>query len=139
MVGVGTANAAVTKIAQNAAVKVEKDLAQKALTKGTIYPIVKKVAQILGVKMTKEMFAKGVGKFVPVLGGVVSGTLTYATFKPMSWRLKDHLEKLPTADVEFHREHKDNERTTVEPEFSVFEDYEDYANLEDYEFEFNFD
>lgn len=64
--------------------------------KGTIYPIVERVAQILGVKMTKEVFAKGIGKVVPFLGGFVSGALTFATFKPMSWRLKEHLEKLPT-------------------------------------------
>jgi hypothetical protein len=124
MFGVGTANAAVTKIAQSAAVKIEKDLAQKALTKGAIYPIVKKIAQVLGVKMTKEVFAKGVGKVIPVLGGFVSGALTYATFKPMSWRLKDHLEKLPTADVNFYRDFENMAYSNDEPDFSDFEDYE---------------
>lgn len=139
MVGVGTANTAVAILAQTAAAKVEKDLIRKALTKGTIYPIVKKIAQILGVKMTKEVFAKGVGKVVPVLGGVVSGALTYATFKPMSWRLKEHLEKLPMADVEFYRNYKDDETTTVEPDFSDFEDYDAFENYQDCEIKYNFD
>lgn len=53
MFGVSTANAAVTKIAQNAAIKVEKSLANKALTKGFIYPVVKQIAKLIGVKMTK--------------------------------------------------------------------------------------
>lgn len=145
MVGVGTANTAVATLARTAAVKVEKDLARKALTKGTIYPIVKKVAGILGVKMTKEVFAKGVGKFVPVLGGFVSGALTYATFKPMSWRLKDHLEKLPTADIEFNQDSIVNETATVEPDFSDFEDYEyceddeKFENYPDCEWDWEFD
>lgn len=103
MFGVNTANAAVTKIAQSAAVKVEKNLANKALTKTAIYPIVKKIAQALGYKMTKEIFAKGVSKAVPILGGIVSGTITYATFRPAANNLKKHLKELPMADVEFYK------------------------------------
>lgn len=103
MFGVNTANVVVAKLAQSAALKVEKSLANKALTKGVIYPIVKKIAGILGVKMTKEVFAKGIGKVIPVLGGAISGGLTYATFKPSAKRLEKHLRKLPTADVEFYK------------------------------------
>lgn len=110
MFGVNAANATVAKLAQSMALKVEKSLTNKALTKGVIYPIVKKVAGILGVKMTKEIFAKGVGKIVPLLGGVISGGLTYITFKPAAVNLKKHLKKLPTADVDFYKlEHNDNE------------------------------
>ncbi len=103
MFSVSAANAAVTKIAQSAALKVEKSLASKALTKGVVYPIVKRIAQILGYKMTKQVFAKFVGKIVPVVGGLISGSLTYATFKPAANNLKVHLKKLPTADVEFYK------------------------------------
>jgi hypothetical protein len=108
MFGVNTANAAITKIAQSAAVKVEKDLAEKALTKTLIYPIIKKIAQILGYQMTKEIFAKGVSKLVPVIGGVFSGLLTLATFNPAANNLKNHLNKLPMADVEFFKETHDD-------------------------------
>lgn len=99
MFGVNTANTAITKMAEVAAKNLEKKLINKALTNGVIYPIVKKIAAAIGVKMTKEIFAKGVSKVVPILGGVVSGALTYATFKPSALRLKHHLETLPTADV----------------------------------------
>lgn len=108
MFGVDTANSAITKIAQSAAVKVEKNLANKALSKTAIYPIVKKIAQILGYKMTKEIFAKGVSKLVPILGGVVSGTLSFTTFKPAANNLKNHLKNLPMADVEFYKQNHDD-------------------------------
>lgn len=102
MFGVNGASATITKISASAAQKASKNLASKALTKGTIYPIVKKIAQTLGVKMTKDIFAKGVSKIVPVIGGVVSGGLTYATFKPCANRLKDHLRTLKWCDVDYY-------------------------------------
>lgn len=68
---------------------------QQALTKGTIYPIVKKVATVLGVQMTKQIFAKSAAKIVPLVGAAVSGSLTFATFLPMSKRLRRHLASLP--------------------------------------------
>jgi len=91
MFGVQAASSAVTKIAAQLAANVPKQLVKQALTKGTIYPIVKQVAKQLGVKMTKEVFAKGVGKIIPVVGGVVSGGLTIAMFLPMANKLKKHL------------------------------------------------
>lgn len=103
MFGVNAANSAIAKLAKNAALQVEKRLANKALTKGVIYPLVKQIAKMLGIKMTKQVFAKSVSKLVPVLGGALSGGLTYATFKPSANRLKERLESLPTADVDFYR------------------------------------
>ena len=43
--------------------------------------------------MTKEIFAKGVSKAVPLIGGVVSGGITFATMRPMGQRLADTLDK----------------------------------------------
>ena len=103
MFGVNAANAAVSKIAKAAAISVEKQIAKKALTKGLIYPVVKRIAQILGVKMTKEIFAKGVAKVVPILGGALSGGLTYFTFKPAANNLKNRLKTLQPASVDFYK------------------------------------
>ena len=94
MVGVQFAQGGVTKASTMIAAQVVKTLPQKALTKGTIYPLVKKVAQLLGVQMTKKAFASGVAKAVPVLGAVFSGGLTLATFLPMSKKLQKHLASL---------------------------------------------
>ncbi|MFR9798695.1 hypothetical protein ACL02U_22785 [Streptomyces sp. MS06] len=91
MFGTQTANAAVGKVAEMMAKQVAKKLPQKALTKGVIYPVVKKVAAYVGAEMTKQTFAKSVSKAIPVVGAAVSGTLTFATYRPMAKRLKKHL------------------------------------------------
>lgn len=93
MFGAQSANAAVGKVAGMMAEQVAKKLPQKALTKGVIYPIVKKVAAYIGVQMTKQTFAKSVSKAIPVVGAAVSGTLTFATYRPMAKRLKKHLSE----------------------------------------------
>ena len=95
MSGVEAAKKVVTKLFGETAMKsVAKKIAAQALTKTWYYPIVKKIATMLGQRMTKDIFAKGVGKAVPILGGVVSGGLTLATFKPMAHRLQKHLSEM---------------------------------------------
>jgi hypothetical protein len=94
MFGVQLAQAGVAKVSTMIAGQVLKKLPQQALTKGAIYPVVKKVAAYLGIRLTKQLFAGGVAKIVPVLGAVLSGGLTLATFLPMSKRLQKHLASL---------------------------------------------
>lgn len=101
MFGTQSANVAVGKVAGMMSKQVAKKLPQKALTKGVIYPLVKKSAAYLGVQMTKQSFAKGVSKAIPVVGAVVSGGLTLATYLPMAKRLKKHLAGLPLADPSY--------------------------------------
>ena len=94
MMGVQYAQSGVTQVASMMAMQVERTLPQKAITKGSIYPIVKKVAQRLGVQMTRRLFASGVAKVIPVAGAVFSGGLTLATFLPMCKKLQKHLASL---------------------------------------------
>ena len=124
MFGVQSANSGVKIIAQAATQKVSKTLANKALTKTTIYPIVKKVAQALGLRMTKQIFADGVSKVVPVIGGVAAGGLTYATFKPNCLRLKHSFWNLNLCDVEFYEKVKSGEIEIV-PDDEIVEVSED--------------
>ena len=102
MFGVNGAASTITKISASAAQKASKNIAAKALTKGTLYPIVKKIAQALGVKMTKDIFARGVSKAIPIIGGIASGGLTYITYKPMAYKLKKHLATLKWCDVNYY-------------------------------------
>lgn len=92
MFGVANAKNGLLAIAKALGTGVEKQLVKKALTKGTIYPIVKSISKWFGVKMTKEVFAGFFKKAIPVVGGVVGGGLTYATFKPCCVKLKNVLE-----------------------------------------------
>ncbi len=100
MFGVNAAQAGVAQVSALIAKQVAKKLPQQALTKGAIYPVVKKVATLLGVQMTKQIFAKSAAKVVPLVGAVVSGSLTLATFMPMSRRLQKHLAELPLSKPE---------------------------------------
>lgn len=80
------------KILSNALGKgVEKKLLQKALTKGTFYPIVKKISRWFSVCMTKQVFAGFFRKAIPVVG-VVGGGITYLSFKPCCDNLKKSLQ-----------------------------------------------
>lgn len=74
--------------------QVMKTVPNKALTKTLWYPILKKVLRIFGVNLTKGGLAKGMGKFIPILGGIISGGLTFATMKPMGESLQKELSKL---------------------------------------------
>lgn len=69
-----------------------KKLPQKALTKTFWYPVVKQVGKAVGVKITKSTVAKGVSKAIPVIGGVVSGSLNFASMLPMANRLQAALD-----------------------------------------------
>jgi hypothetical protein len=93
MSGVGAATSAIKTLSKLCAQATVKRLTSMALTKTTIYPIVKQIAKTLGVKMTKEIFAKGVGKMIPLIGGVISGGLTAAVFLPSAYNLKDTLRE----------------------------------------------
>lgn len=97
MFGANGAADAITKISSKVAAAVANKLPQKALTKGAIYPIVKRVAGYIGVKMTKDIFAKSISKVIPVIGGVISGGVTLATYAPMCLKLKDYLAGLEVA------------------------------------------
>lgn len=92
MYGVAGANNAIKAMAKALATGVEKKLMHAALTKGAIYPIVKSVAKWFSVNMTKEVFAGFFKKSIPVVGGVIGGGLTFATFKPCCTRLQSALQ-----------------------------------------------
>lgn len=92
MYGVAGANTAIKAMANGLAKGVSKKLMGMALTKGTVYPIVKSVAKWFGVKMTKEVFAGFFKKAIPVVGGVVGGGLTFVSFKPCCDKLKKSLQ-----------------------------------------------
>lgn len=92
MYGIAGANNALKAVAKALGSGVQKQLMKKALTKGTIYPIVKSVAKWFGVKMTKEVFTSFFKHAIPVVGGVIGGGLTYMSFKPCCDKLKVSLQ-----------------------------------------------
>ena len=74
---------------------IEKRIARKALMKTTWYPVVKKSLKFIGVSVTKQSMAKTVSKIVPLIGGVISGGMTFVSLQTQANRLKQHLRQLP--------------------------------------------
>lgn len=93
MYGVAGASNAIKAMARALANGVERKIVHSALTKGTIYPVVKNVAGWFGKKMTKEVFAGFFKKAIPVVGGVLGGSITFASFKPCCDKLKASLRE----------------------------------------------
>lgn len=117
MFGVKGAASTLQKFANVLAKHISKKLAQKALTKGTLYPIVKKVATSVGIRMTKQIFADTVASAIPILGGALSGGLTYAMFRPGCMKLRRNLRSYNLCDPEFYKnasEEPDKEVIDVE-------------------------
>lgn len=99
MFGAGGSSALIASISKTAGNSIGKKITQKALTKTTWYPLVKKIGSTLGYKITKQTVGKSITKIVPVIGGVVSGSLTYLTFKPMGNRLADTFADLLDGNI----------------------------------------
>lgn len=74
---------------------IEKRIARKALMKTTWYPVVKKSLKVIGVSVTKQSMAKTMSKIVPLIGGVISGGMTFVSLQTQANRLKQHLRQLP--------------------------------------------
>jgi hypothetical protein len=100
MFGAAGAAALVSHTSKAAGANVGKKVAAQALTKTAWYPLVKKVGALVGKKVTKKTVEKTITKTIPVVGGVISGGLTYATFRPMGRRLADTLVKHLNGDFE---------------------------------------
>lgn len=100
MFGVNAATAALAKLAAANAAKIGARVAAKPLSKYAIYNIAKKVLAWIGVKLTKDGVGKAISKVVPVVGGVISGGLTVATFLPMAKKLKKELSKFAAMSPE---------------------------------------
>lgn len=59
---------------------------------------------------------------IPVIGAVTSGGLTFITFKPMTNKLKKHLESLPIADIDFCKDQSSFDSDEVVIDISDIDD-----------------
>ena len=92
MFGVSGAVSGVRVLTAKIAQTTLKRLPQKALTKTFWYPIIKKIGKAVGTKITKTVVAESVSKAVPIVGGVISGSLNFASMVPMAKRLQSALD-----------------------------------------------
>ena len=92
MFGVSGAVSGVRVLSTQIAKTTLKKLPQKALTKTFWYPMIKQIGKAIGVKVTKSTVAKGISNAIPVIGGVISGSMNFASMLPMANRLQSTLE-----------------------------------------------
>ena len=101
MLGVGGAAQSLTAFARSVAMPAfQKQLTKQALTKTSWYPVMKQCLRFIGINLTKKSFAQGVSKVIPIIGGVVSGGMTFVSLQSQSTRLKGHLRELPPPGVD---------------------------------------
>lgn len=93
MFGVSGAVSGVRVLSTQIAKTTLHKLPQKALTKTFWYPIVKQIGKAVGVKVTKTTVSQGISKAIPIVGGVISGTLNFASMMPMANRLYEAFDK----------------------------------------------
>lgn len=92
MYGVVGANNALKAMAKALAAGVNKKFMNAAVTKGVLFPIVKSVFKWFNITLTKKMCTNFFSKTIPIIGGIIGGGLTYATFKPCCDKLKSSLQ-----------------------------------------------
>ena len=94
MFGVSGASATLRIAASAIGKQALKKIPRMVLSKTFYYPIIKAIAKAMGVKMTKGIFAKGVSKVIPIVGGVTSGAMTFACMYPMGNRLIEDFDEV---------------------------------------------
>lgn len=111
MLGVSGSAALILTVSKKASANIGKKIAGMALTKIIWYMPLKKVAALIGVKITKQTVQSAVTYAVPIVGGFVSGGLTYLTFKPMGKRFADMLVLRAKGELD------ENDDLELNPEF----------------------
>ena len=83
---------AITQILEGFAKQAVKRIPRIAFGHSAVYIAIKNVGKWIGIKVTKASTARGLSKVIPLIGAPISATMTYATFRPMSKRLKKYLD-----------------------------------------------
>lgn len=91
MFGVAGVNVLIPKVAKNVGQQMVRGVARQAITRTTWYPLIKKIGSVIGVRVTRTTVQNGILKAIPIVGGVLSGGLTYTSFKPMGKNLSKTL------------------------------------------------
>lgn len=119
MYGAAGASNGLKWLAKQLAAGVEKQLLKRALTKGTIYPLVKSVAKWFNVRMTKQLFSGFFRKAIPVVGGVLGGGLTWLSFGPCCEKLRGELQNTMLSNPDY-RPSRDDEIVLSDDDVDIF-------------------
>jgi len=91
MMGAPVAEKGLGELSKAVAESAVTRLPRVALTKTALVPIAAQVARLIGTRYSKEGLARGIGRFIPLAGGLFSGGLTLLTFRSGANRLRRQL------------------------------------------------
>lgn len=96
------ANELIKKLAVEMAKRLSEETAMRVagniLSKQIVSQAVEVIARKLGTQIAAKNVGRGMAKAIPILSGLICGTITYATFKPQSKRLHEALKKHNVSD-----------------------------------------
>ncbi len=93
MMGVGGIGSNVASLASKIAANNGLKFLFKGLWKNATFKIIQQILKRMGIIINQTILSRAASKVIPVIGGFISGGLTYVTFKPMCKRLKEALSK----------------------------------------------
>ncbi len=89
---------AINEIAMVYAEKKEESVREPIL-KPELRDVAIKIGKLIGGTLIKRGIKSGLGKFVPVIGGFISGGMSYYSMKKMTKKLRKQLLNLPLAEI----------------------------------------
>lgn len=123
MYGVAGANKALLTLARGLGNGLSKKFMKAAVTKGTVYPVLKKIAGVFGARLNKQITSKAIQNSVPVAGAVIGGGITFFSFKSCGEKLKKTLRDTYLSDPDYQPpfETEEQEFTAEKSEESTIE------------------
>lgn len=107
MYGVAGANKALLALARGLGNGLSKKFMKAAVTKGTVYPVLKKVAGVFGARLNKQITSKAIQNSVPVAGAVIGGGITFFSFKSCGEKLKKTLRDTYLSNPDYQPQFED--------------------------------
>ena len=107
MYGVAGANKALLALARGLGNGLSKKFMKAAVTKGTVYPVLKKVAGVFGARLNKQITSKAIQNSVPVAGAVIGGGITFFSFKSCGEKLKKTLRDTYLSSPDYQPQFED--------------------------------
>lgn len=104
MFGASGASLLINKTAARASQHLARHATGRTLTSSATWgPLVRFVGRAIGKKLTHRSVHQVATKAIPLIGGILSGSLTYWTFKPLGQRLADTLAEQLTHPEEIEQ------------------------------------
>lgn len=116
MFGIAGANETVRIMSSAISKTILKKMPQRPIWDKLYLPIINKVSASLGIQLSKQSTSKSFSKAIPIIGGIISGTVTYLSIKPMGENLRNVFEE---SNFNYSAKNLYNDLNFIEVDFEV--------------------